>query len=142
MTWIRARDGLLYRDPLLVFDAGFVCFADDEPAELILWLREDAKSWTRPEAKAVLMRAFSGYSVRDRSLSINIKRERRWIPGSDPPKFAPASSFWFDIDGRIPVPVIHRGMEKYIGRTLPAAVTFVDHDPDRRDGSALDIVYE
>lgn len=129
-TYVRARNGALYRNPVLVFEAGFVCFDDSEPPELVIWLeRLEDVSFGLLEARAVLERVF-GIRDGDKLLQIDVdlesirggSRAQRVVPGSDPWLFRPAKSFFFELAGRIPTPLLHEGTERYARRLGQAHV--------------------
>lgn len=123
-THVRARDGALYKNPVLVFPEGFVCFDDQEPPELVLWIDEaSADARKVPDGLnpvAVLERVFgvsSGAqldavpeSLRHHSFSLRI------MPKTEPPDFRPAVSYFFELAGRIPRPTLHEGTARHASR--------------------------
>jgi hypothetical protein len=114
-TWVRCRDGALYRDPQLVFDGGFVAFPRGEP-ELALWMR-DAEGKPSPiplveyDIAGILEQLFHGDGVLD--LKTIAETQERQYPGSDPPVLFPALVIPFRMLGRIPQPQIHHGTARY-----------------------------
>lgn len=142
-TYVRARNGALYRNPVLVFEAGFVCFDEEEPPELVVWLeRLEDTSFGFAEARALLERVF-GIFDGDKLLQIDAdletirggSRAQRVVPGSEPWLFRPAKSFFFELSGRIPVPLLHEGEERHARRLGQAHVI----DPPAKSSDARGI---
>ena len=150
-AWIRARDGALYLDPVFVFPEGFLCFGHGEEPELVVWLPEDADEHTPPPCDVVaVLQEQLGYGEaafaqdpNGRTLprcsavvdSISYRgRAMRVIPGSEPPELAPAISYFFRLQRRIPVPPIFAEIGRYPGR---CGGLVVDFPPDPYDARNL-----
>lgn len=138
-TWVRCRDGALYRNPRLVFPEGFVCFDEKDPPELVVWYDSDTSAAPLME-DAILRRVFrigvSKYSADPNTL----RRKRvsmRVVPDTDPWRFAPAVSFFFDVTGRIPRPTLHDGTERHASRLKGARV--IDFEPHPLDVLQIEI---
>lgn len=123
--YVRARDGALYKNPVLVFPEGFICFDETERPELVLWIKpgelsqEDANGYAAT-AVEVLRRVFGeyshlpgGYGVDLMTLSPEAGIGDRVIPNTEPFQFAPAMSLFFEVSHRIPRPTMHDGTERY-----------------------------
>ncbi len=132
--WVRAQDGGLYRDPVLVAAWGFVCFGewpiDERPAdvphnvEAVFWIKP-AKKPELPDVDmgAALRKLFGRYpgtepvesGVNTSDLVFRWFR-KRVVPGTEPWEFAPAAIFTVPLVHRIPVPLLHKGNERYASR--------------------------
>ncbi len=131
--FVRARDGALYLDPVIVFPEGFVCFSSEEGPEVVLWLAVDAS----PPADSFLrISHLLGRSVNIASIDFN-KRAQRVVPGSDPWEYRPAISYFIDIVARIPRPQRHDGTVRYERDCDGAAV--MDWPAHRSDPHELDM---
>tara|TARA_R110000851_G_scaffold268071_2_gene420715 strand:+ start:41076 stop:41498 length:423 start_codon:yes stop_codon:yes gene_type:complete len=128
-TYVRARDGAWYREPVLVFAEGFVCFDDEEPPELILWRLGDG---TFPDPVKVL-RLVLGDEHGAFGLSTG-KEALRVVPGSEPPVFQPAAGHDFQLSRRIPVPTLDDGDERRLSRVGPHhAIDLPAHPSDAHE---------
>lgn len=97
-TYVRADDGLLYRDPVLEGDGWFICFDDEDPIELVI---EDRLGITN--AQEFL-----------RNLDIHptfIEKAMRGGSRIFNKKFQPAKSWFFGINRNIPAKLITRSDE-------------------------------
>ena len=143
-TYVRGRDGALYKNPVISFPEGFVCFDESEPPELVLWLPSTPHEKT-PDgdvARAVLDRVFRfpegvGFATVPHGGVACNGRSDRVIPGTDPLEFRPAIAFSFNLAGRIPRPVFHEGTERHASRLGRAAV--YDFPATAYDALQLDV---
>ena len=105
-TWVRARDGALYKNPMLEFKGGFICFDDSEPPEIVLW--KPAR-----DVRAVLRDVLGpeGWYVMSRGRS-----SERVVPRTKPWEFKAATAFFFHLGRRIPRPTQHEGTARYSNR--------------------------
>lgn len=132
-TYVRARDGALYKNPVLVFEEGFVCFSDREDPELVIWLSgDDLRPHCDPSEllSRRLGRAAAPNSVVCRS------RSQRVVPDTDPWEWRPAIGYFFRVVARIPRPQIHSGTERY-PRRCPGRV--LDWPQSPFDAAELEI---
>ncbi len=132
--YVRARDGALYLDPVLVFPEGFVCFSSRERPEVVLWL-DDSGLCTLANGMARIEHLL-GRAALMPSILFN-KRAQRVVPGSDPWEYRPAISYFIDIVARIPRPQRHDGTIRY-PRDRGAA-TVADWPMHRDDPNELDM---
>jgi len=109
-TYVRARDGALYKNPVLVFEEGFVCFSDHEDPELVVW-RTGAKFALLEAAQELLSRRL-GRSAAPSSVVLH-SRSQRVVPDTEPWEWRPAISYFFQVVARIPRPQIHGGTARY-----------------------------
>ena len=120
MPLVRARDGAFYRDPLWVFPEGFICFSDDEPPELVIWLDPGNPEGPPPVSPVAILERVFGYGITRRPLCAAVvdslgagPRTQRTLPGSDPVRWAPAQAYRFKMIARPPRPQLHAGVERY-----------------------------
>lgn len=113
-VYVRARDGALYRNPVIVIPEGFICFGGGERPEIVVWRVGDGLC---PEdgARVLLHRTLSIWGVATQSMTSKPELERI-RPGSEPEVWTPANSYLFDLSMRIPIPSMHDGIERYAGR--------------------------
>ncbi len=143
--FVRARDGALYLDPVLVFPEGFVCFSSQEATEVVLWLESDlsppGKEVSRREAEGegvdLILQRRLGRSLSIGSACIACLPALRVVPGSDPWEYRPAISYFVDIVARIPRPQRHDGTIRYPRDRGAAAVA--DWPMHRDDPNELDM---
>lgn len=110
---VRARDGALYKNPLLVFEEGFLCFDDVERPEIVLWLPPGATDKTPVVSNVVeVLRARLGRAV-DVDTVFYHSRSLRVVPDTEPWQYRPAIAYFLDIVARIPRPTAHEGTERY-----------------------------
>lgn len=124
-VWVRAVDGALYRDPVVVVEGGFVSFppglAARSPGRALahLWVAEDgapARSLER-----VLGDALSGGWREPLDLGLH---ERVAVPAANlsevdrnlPRPVAPAIAYTVQPTRRVAVPQIHGGATRYASR--------------------------
>ena len=130
--YVKCRDGSWYREPVLVFAEGFVCFDDEDPPELVLWLRDDG---THPDPMAVLEFVLGeNHGVFDLGPP---RKSQRVVPGSEPFAFVPAAGFSFMLMRRIPVPTMDEGNERRLSRVGPCVN--LDPPPHPNDPHELHI---
>ena len=121
-TYARCRDGALYKNPILVFPEGFICFDDLEPPELVLWMpKGSAKVPPIEYAIETLERVLGGMGF-DRETVRRNKLCQRVRPGTNPEVFTDAHSYLFTIAGRIPRPIFHDGTERHASRVRKCCV--------------------
>tara|TARA_R110000822_G_scaffold120633_3_gene254149 strand:- start:8677 stop:9084 length:408 start_codon:yes stop_codon:yes gene_type:complete len=126
-TYVRARDGALYKSPVLIFPEGFVCFDDTDPPELVLWL---------PVLDVVeVMGRVLGRAANPGTL-IATGESQRVLPLSEPWEFKPAAAWTFELTGRIPRPQKHDGTERYPSRCVGLVL---DLPPHQLDASEIEI---
>lgn len=115
-TYVRARNGALYRNPLFLFDEGFVCFDHEEPPELVLWKPKQTDPITPADALEIVF----GERVQDEppewALIRGAVESERVVPFTNPPIFLPAIAYFFTLFARIPTPTDHAGVERYASR--------------------------
>jgi hypothetical protein len=132
-VYVRARDAGFYRNPVVDFPEGFLCFDDESPPELVLWLDE---AGTCPEPLAVLKRrlgpAHGAFGIRAP------KGAQRVVPGTNPPMFKPAAGFEIQLNRRIPQPRVHEGVERRTSRCGPCFV--IDFPVHAMDAHELDVL--
>jgi len=114
--YVRCRDGALYRDPVLVFSEGFVCFPGLKP-ELVIW-RSKTDPGLQVSVDRCLDRVFGPMCAKAPNLvemgALNFNR--RVVPGSKPWVYRDALTVPFSIFARIPRPLFHGGTERHAGR--------------------------
>lgn len=135
-TYVRGRDGAWYRNPVLVFAEGFLCFDDEDPPELVLWL-SDKHERGFPEPLKTLELVLGVPSGIHRIGPA--KRSQRVVPGSEPFVFQPAAGFDLALTRRIPVPTMHEGSERRLTRLPPGGFAFLDFPPHPQDPHELEI---
>lgn len=151
-VFVRARDGALYREPIWVFAEGFICFDEDEPPELVLWIDPAEEepplaalltlSGKRLVAAHTVLRRVFGFGPAGDACSADVDSlapqsdAQRVFPGSDPPDLKPARSFFFEVVGRPPRPTLDDGTERYPRR---AGGTVFDWPATALDAKALEI---
>lgn len=91
-TYVRAVDGKLYRDPIVVGNDWFLCFDDDDPPELVV-----RAMGALPELQCI--RAICGHT-----------RSFRCFTGDLNDDFVEADSYWCELVSPIPVPQRHDGV--------------------------------
>ena len=110
--YVRAQDGLWYKNPIVVFDEGYLHFPEPgRTAELVVWAPPP-----RPVREVVTraLGAGAGY-VRARSC----EHVERPVPNAAPPHSRHAAAVYdFWPSRRIPVPSADEGCERYTGRLL------------------------
>lgn len=152
-VWVRARDGALYKNPLLVFDEGFICFDPEDNAEIVLWItEEEIDGPPKVNVVTVLQRVLGfGAGVQmelpdGRILplcsafvdSVGYRtRSRRVVPLTDPWEYANTISYHFKLILRIPRPLLHEGIERYIRNTSGGTVW--DPPVNQMDANALEM---
>ncbi len=138
--YVRARDGALYLDPVLVFPEGFVCFSSEERPEVVFWLDDSTRSGielvTPPGDKLQIIWRRLGRSANITSITHG-KRAQRVIPGSDPWEYRHAISYFISFVDRIPRPQRHDGTVRYERDCDGAAV--MDWPAHRSDPHELDM---
>lgn len=88
LTWVRARDGYFYAEPILAGKGWFITFDEDEPPEVVIAL----SSSLAPED--VLRAANVGFrNLRPRYVDGHVSRSF----GRNFDHFEPANSWYFDI---------------------------------------------
>jgi hypothetical protein len=142
--FVRARDGALYKNPVVVFDEGFIVFDVQTPAELVLWVpaQDSAANLTRARDAAQL--------VLDRVIGPghwgNIDGPRYHVravptqsrPDMTPQVSKPAAEFFFMGTRRIPRPKIHDGIVKHASRL--DGVVVIDYPSDPHDAKQLNTI--
>lgn len=127
-VWVRARNGALYKDPVLAFPEGFICFDPVEKPELVIWLPLEEPEAPPPcNIVDVLYRVLGGNDVSPTFIAgslLHTQHAQRSFPGSDPPAWAPARAYSFTITRRIPTPTDHGGEERYPRRCAGAVIDF------------------
>ncbi len=114
-VYVQARDGAFYKDPLFVFEEGFLCFDDDDPPELILWIPEKVQDaeWHPANALAKVVQRFGDCLHVTTDDLFNARHSERVIPGTEPFQFRQAASLFVKITGRTPRPTKSDGSERY-----------------------------
>lgn len=128
--YVRARDAAFYRNPVVVFPEGFLCFDEVEPPELVLWGElETIRSLSVTEVMVVLARRFG---IDHGVTRVGPTRlAQRPMPGLEPPLFQPAAGFYLDLHRRIPKPKFHDGSERRLTRAGDHhAIDFPAHPRD------------
>lgn len=128
-VWVRARDGALYKDPMIVFPEGFVRFNEEGSALLTVWLEKVPKPGEPLDEKelhhSILPRAFGStcpdvaYGVRE---YIFLAVGKTKIPQTDPEQEAPSATYRLNLSKRIPRPEVHGGTARYPSRVGPGTV--------------------
>lgn len=117
-VYVRARDAAFYRNPIVDFPEGFVCFDDVEPPELVLWIDElqqiDGQMIALPVVFAILSKRLG--SVHGVKRVGPGRLAQRVQPGTEPPLFRPAVAFHLELARRIPQPRLHEGSERRTSR--------------------------
>ena len=136
-TYARCRNGTLYKNPILVFPEGFLCFDDTDPPELVLWMpKGSAKVPAIEYAQGVLERVLGRAGFDPSSLSRHDLAERV-IPGSDPWVFAASHSYFLKLTRRIPRPMVHDGTERHASRLRGCAI--FEWDASAEDATSIEI---
>jgi len=108
-TYVRARDGYWYEDPVIEFPEGFICFDDDDPPELVLWRASLVAEPASPDVcRAVLDRVLGPNAHTDLCQPPRLG-ERAVLKVRGPIKLRPASWQFFRLLARIPAPKRHYG---------------------------------
>jgi len=117
-VYVRARDASFYRNPLVAFAEGFLCFDEKEQPELVLWLDEhhllQGQAIAPPVVLAIVAKRFGVEHGVSRVSTARIAE--RVVPGTEPHLFQPAAAFHVDIQRRIPQPKFHEGAERRTSR--------------------------
>ena len=118
-VYVRARDAAFYRNPLVDFPEGFLCFDDVEPPELVLWLDEQQQVG----GQAIALPVVFAILAKRLGPEHGVKRigparlAQRVVPGTEPPLFRPAVGFHLELTRRIPQPRLHEGSERRTSRS-------------------------
>lgn len=100
-TWVKAKDGQFYQDPVLRGEDWFLCFDDDDPPELVMKadrLIPESKADVKERAKGILDRLGVRYE-----LCGGVSRSSRCF-GSQITRMHPAVAVFLHIKDPIPVP--------------------------------------
>ena len=103
-TYVRSTDNRFYKNPLIVFDEGFIVFDSSEPPELVLWiesLSDNPPTIIADILSRELMSPDSWTNLRSGIRALRTARDFR--------EMRPATSFYFDLLRRIPPPSEHDG---------------------------------
>lgn len=113
--YVRCRDGALYKNPLLIFEEGFVLFEASKATEAVLWLESTDAMWPRKDIIGVLSHVFgeNGFAL---DIGQTFRRVERGVPLTNPVRFRPAICMVIAVKLRIPRPKKHEGSERYPGR--------------------------
>lgn len=110
-TWVRAVDGLYYKDPLLVGENWFLCFDDDDPPELVIKtsLATDVLVFNIV-AKEILDKLGFGYRVLSKRANHSMRDFGDYRKPDGQFDFQEAGSIFLEITSPIPVPQQHDGV--------------------------------
>lgn len=146
--YVRARDGALYKNPVLVFPEGFICFDETEEPELVIWIppgeltAEGGHEAVKTMAD-VLRRVFGEYSHLPGGYGVDLMKmagtataSERVVPGTEPFEFMQGLAVFFEVAHRIPRPTMHDGTERYASRVEG---TVYDWPADPLDASRLEM---
>jgi hypothetical protein len=117
-VYVRAVDGRFYKDPIVVFTEGFVCFDDDDPPELVLWTP------LRRGPDEVLEKLFGGRAHLGRYVGDADRYEPLRGRVTLASKMRPASSWFFMLRVRIPATEYHGGVDVGAPRGAGAVYDF------------------
>ena len=132
-TYVRARNGALYKNPIFAFDEGFVCFDDEEPPELVLWKPKEGDPITPAAALELVLGARVDGEPPEWRLVRGARESQRVVPFTSPPQFLPAIAYFFELFARVPTPTFHEGEERYASRIRGHVLDFSARasDPNR-----------
>tara|TARA_R110000851_G_scaffold120002_1_gene248063 strand:- start:5453 stop:5818 length:366 start_codon:yes stop_codon:yes gene_type:complete len=97
---------------MIVSPAGFLCWDDTDPPEIVLWIH-DGENVLEPMAEVEKM---LGPDHGARLIEETPRTSERVVPGTEPMEFKPAAAFFLEIDRRIPTPTVHAGCEQRYSR--------------------------
>lgn len=116
-TYVRARNGMLYLNPILLADFGFVCFDDVEPPELVLWApAPGVETITPAEALVRFLGERPANKPKGWGLMNGCRIAERLVPFTNPQRFAQAACYFFVLTERMPMPTHSDGEERYASR--------------------------
>lgn len=127
-VYVRARDGALYKNPLLVLREGFAQFQvqDHGLAELVEWITDPPAS-----AQALAERIFG------RCFFLNATRQaERVVPFTKPFEYKPARIHVVQVVERIPRPTSSDGVSRYASR-LPAGARVLEFPAGTEDAKRV-----
>lgn len=116
-TWVLARDGNFYQDPVLRGDDWFLCFDDDDPPELVIKCEKEQPLKTLQRAKEILKAHLFG--VRYEFLSKRPRWSHRMFP-----EFHHAGAIFIKILDPIPVPQEYEAVLDDINKDLHEKVYY------------------
>lgn len=124
-VFVRARDGALYKNPLLVLAEGWVHFVgcNTRLGELVEWITDPAAPAQYPEALAARLVGRCAFLRGHRTAE-------RVVPFSKPAEFRAARIFTVQLLERIPRPTSNEGVERYASRCPAGAQVYeFPHEP-------------
>lgn len=108
---------------MIVFPEGFICFDDEDPPELVLWISDEEAQTeafvidaTRAFETIARVLSFAEIDPEAQAMALSLafgSRSLRIVPDTEPFDFRPAASWFFEIAGRIPTPQVYGDVQRY-----------------------------
>lgn len=95
-TYVRAKDGLFYRNPEFGGDGWFICFDDDDPVEIVIKWKNEA-GYGKKQSKAQAIEILAELGIKHTSLTESGGGMRIFKRS----KFEDAYAWFFEIENRI-----------------------------------------
>jgi len=98
-TWVKATDGLFYKNPILYGEDWYICFDDDDPPELVI-------SNKIPSSKAALT-VKAEKILTELGIKFKLHKHPRNSGRMFPPtwkKCTNSLAFFFDLESLMPIP--------------------------------------
>jgi hypothetical protein len=127
--YVRCRDGALYRNPVLLFNEGYIGFGGGGKAELVIW--SDMLDGLHPKEVLDRLLGSDGWTI---TILTGGKGKRR-VPGGQDRRELDAIVRPFALDRRIPRPRLNEGSSRYTHRLEQGQGEVVDFPVDPRDAS-------